>query len=99
MGNCGRLVSVPASPRPRYRAFRLSPPSAGRVLAAALPGMASGQVVDAARLSNASSAFIDMNLIPGQPCVASIYQLDPLVRRAGSLQLTADGRAAQGAHA
>ncbi len=73
--------------------------SSQAVLAAALPGMASGQVVDAARLSNASSAFIDMNLISGQPCVASIYQLDPLVRRAGSLQLTADGRAAQGAHA
>ncbi len=73
--------------------------SSQSVLAAALPGVASGDVVDAARLSNAGAAFIDMNLISGQPCVASIYQLDPLVRRAGSLQLTADGRAAQGAHA
>ena len=73
--------------------------SSQAVLAAALPGVASGEVVDAARLTNASSAFIDMNLIPGQPCVASIYQLDSLVRRASSLQLTADGRAAQGAHA
>jgi NADH-quinone oxidoreductase subunit G len=31
----------------------------------------------------------------GTPCVASIYQLDGLVRRAPSLQLTADARAAQ----
>ena len=66
---------------------------------ALLPGVASGELVEAARLSNAGSAFIDMNLIPAQPCVASIYQLDSLVRRASSLQLTADGRAAQGAHA
>ena len=73
--------------------------SSQAVLATALPGSASGDVVDAARLTNASSAFIDMNLIRGQPCVASIYQLDSLVRRASSLQLTADGRAAQGAHA
>ena len=73
--------------------------SSQAVLSAALPGVASGEVVDAARLTNASSAFIDMNLIPGQPCAASIYQLDSLVRRASSLQLTADGRAAQGAHA
>jgi NADH-quinone oxidoreductase subunit G len=32
-----------------------------------------------------------------EPCVAAIYQLDGLVRRSSSLQLTADGRAAQGA--
>ena len=61
--------------------------------------MPGGEVVDTSRLSNASSAFIDMNVVAGQPCVASIYQLDSLVRRASSLQLTADGRAAQGAHA
>ena len=73
--------------------------SSQAVLASALPGVAAGQVVDAARLSNASSAFIDMNLMSRQPCVASIYQLDSLVRRASSLQLTADARAAQGAHA
>jgi NADH-quinone oxidoreductase subunit G len=28
-----------------------------------------------------------------EPCVAGIYQLDSIVRRASSLQLTADGRA------
>jgi NADH-quinone oxidoreductase subunit G len=39
------------------------------------------------------------------PCVASIYQLDSLVRRATSLQLTADARnaaassVAEGVHA
>ena len=69
------------------------------VLAVALPGATPGQVVDATRLSNASNAFIDVNPAQGQPCVAPIYQLDSLVRRASSLQLTADGRAAQGAHA
>jgi NADH-quinone oxidoreductase subunit G len=31
------------------------------------------------------------------PCVASIYQLDGLVRRASSLQLTADARQAPAA--
>ena len=30
----------------------------------------------------------------GEPCVAAIYQLDSIVRRSTSLQLTADGRAA-----
>ena len=73
--------------------------SSQAVLSAALPGVAGGEVVDAARLSNASSAFIDTSPAQGQPCVAPIYQLDSLVRRASSLQLTADGRAAQGAHA
>jgi NADH-quinone oxidoreductase subunit G len=73
--------------------------SSQAVLTAALPGVAAGQLVDASRLSNAGSAFIDMSVIPGQPCVASIYQLDSLVRRASSLQLTADARAAEGAHA
>ncbi|MCU0925022.1 MAG: molybdopterin-dependent oxidoreductase, partial [Hydrogenophaga sp.] len=71
--------------------------SSQAVLAAALPGVTAGQVVDASRLSNAGSAFIDMNVIPGQPCVASIYQLDSLVRRASSLQLTADARSTEGA--
>ena len=33
--------------------------------------------------------------VVGEPAVASIYQLDGLVRRAPSLQLTADGRLAQ----
>ncbi|MBU4519874.1 MAG: NADH-quinone oxidoreductase subunit NuoG [Gammaproteobacteria bacterium] len=73
--------------------------SSQAVLAAALPGVTAGSVVDASRLSNTGEAFIDMNPAVGQPCVASIYQLDSLVRRASSLQLTADARAAEGAHA
>jgi NADH-quinone oxidoreductase subunit G len=73
--------------------------SSQAVLAAALPGLTAGSVVEASRLSNAGAAFIDMNPAASQPCVASIYQLDSLVRRASSLQLTADARAAEGANA
>ena len=65
------------------------------VLAAALPGVASGQLVKPNQLSNAqaiqpisvSGSFTD-------PCTASLYQLDGLVRRSPSLQMTADARAA-----
>ncbi len=69
------------------------------VLSAALPGVADGQMVDLARLDNSSNAAIDTSPATSEPCVAAIYQLDSLVRRASSLQLTADGRAAQGANA
>ena len=58
-----------------------------------------GQTVDVARLDNSSNAAIDTSPATSEPCVAAIYQLDSLVRRASSLQLTADGRAAQGANA
>ncbi len=57
-----------------------------------VPGMHA--VVD--RLSNASDAAIQLtNPHPAIPSVASIYQLDSLVRRATSLQLTADARFAE----
>lgn len=46
------------------------------------------------RLSNATQAAIDTTLIEHQPVVANIYQLDGIVRRAPSLQLTADARGA-----
>jgi NADH-quinone oxidoreductase subunit G len=74
------------------------------VLAGALPGVASGQTVDAARLSNAPQglgpAAVDQSPVAQPPCVASIYQLDGLVRRAPSLQRTRDARTAgQGATA
>ena len=52
------------------------------------------EFVPAARLGNATSASIDLNPAASAPVVASIYQLDSLVRRATSLQLTADGRGA-----
>jgi NADH-quinone oxidoreductase subunit G len=46
-------------------------------------------------LSNACSSEVRMAGAVDTPCVASIYQLDSLVRRAPSLQLTADARNAQ----
>ncbi len=67
--------------------------SSQAVLASALPGVASGAVVDASRLNNSSAASIDTAPASNEPCVASIYQLDGLVRRAPALQLTADARA------
>lgn len=69
--------------------------SSQAVLAAALPGVTAGNLVDAARLSNAGSATVDTTPAKVAPCVASIYQLDGLVRRSTALQLTADARAAQ----
>jgi NADH-quinone oxidoreductase subunit G len=45
-----------------------------------------------ALLSNACSASVDVTPVAGQPASASIYQLDSLVRRAPSLQLTADAK-------
>jgi NADH-quinone oxidoreductase subunit G len=45
-----------------------------------------------ALLSNACSASVDMSPATGQPAAAAIYQLDSLVRRAPSLQLTADAK-------
>ena len=67
--------------------------SSQAVLAAALPGVRVGEVVDSACLSNAVSVNIDTQRATLEPCVAPIYQLDGLVRRASSLQLTADARA------
>jgi NADH-quinone oxidoreductase subunit G len=42
--------------------------------------------------SNATRAAINLTATAGTPAVASIYQLDGIVRRAPSLQLTADAR-------
>jgi NADH-quinone oxidoreductase subunit G len=49
--------------------------------------------VPADRLDNSTTAAIQLAAGQGVPAVASIYQLDGLVRRATSLQLTADARA------
>ena len=57
------------------------------------------EFVPASRLGNASFAAIDLSPATTEPVVASIYQLDGLVRRATSLQLTSDARAAIEAHA
>ena len=48
--------------------------------------------VAADRLSNQTSAAVDLSPATADPVVASIYQLDSIVRRATSLQLTADAR-------
>ena len=52
------------------------------------------------KLGNGTEAGIDLSAVAAQaPAVASIYQLDGLVRRATSLQLTADARQAAGLQA
>jgi NADH-quinone oxidoreductase subunit G len=70
-----------------------------------LPGFAQDTIEDvrasalpvdlAARLSNRTSAAVTLDVVVAAPCVATIYQLDGIVRRAPSLQLTADGRQGQ----
>ncbi|MDI1341459.1 NADH-quinone oxidoreductase subunit NuoG [Polaromonas sp.] len=60
-----------------------------------IPG-ADGAMVPAQRLGNATQAAVKLAAAGAAPVVASIYQLDSLVRRATSLQLTADAR--QAAH-
>jgi NADH-quinone oxidoreductase subunit G len=51
--------------------------------------------VQGGKLGNATSAAADLSIAAGKPCTAAIYQLDSIVRRATSLQLTADARAAR----
>ncbi len=63
------------------------------VRSAALPQDVAG------KLSNATSAAVRLDTPAKEPCVATIYQLDGLVRRAPSLQLTADARARAKMHA
>jgi len=48
--------------------------------------------VPAGSLDNSTTSAIQLSAGQGAPVVASIYQLDSLVRRATSLQLTADAR-------
>jgi NADH-quinone oxidoreductase subunit G len=50
-------------------------------------------------LSNATSAAMDLSPAAGRPVSAAIYQLDGIVRRAPSLQSTADARAGVSAQA
>ncbi len=69
--------------------------SASEVLGKAGLGVPEGSdMVPAARLGNQGSAAIDAGATQTEPVVASIYQLDSIVRRAPSLQLTADARQA-----
>jgi NADH-quinone oxidoreductase subunit G len=48
-------------------------------------------------LNNATSATIDLSAQASKPVTAAIYQLDSIVRRAPSLQLTADAQATRAA--
>ncbi len=59
---------------------------------AAIFGGAAPEFVAQARLNNACSAPFEGVFNGAEPCVARIYQLDSLVRRASSLQMTADAR-------
>jgi NADH-quinone oxidoreductase subunit G len=72
--------------------------STGDVLAQAIgaPPAEGARFIPAAELSNAA-VFRSEGALAGEPVTASIYQLDPMVRRAPSLQLTADARAGHGA--
>ncbi len=65
--------------------------SAQDVLVKALGDQATGAThVAPVRLSNASNAAIDLTETTREPAVATIYSLDGTVRRASSLQKTAD---------
>ncbi len=60
---------------------------------AAIPGLAPDRLqVAGGVLNNATTAAIDLTPATVAPAVASIYALDGTVRRAASLQLTADAR-------
>jgi NADH-quinone oxidoreductase subunit G len=50
--------------------------------------------VQGGALGNATSAAIDLSPSAGRPAAAAIYQLDSILRRAPSLQLTADAKRA-----
>ncbi|APW38738.1 NADH-quinone oxidoreductase subunit G [Rhodoferax koreense] len=64
------------------------------VLARGTPALAGVAQLPADVLSNASDAAFTATAPAGVPAVASIYQLDGIVRRATSLQMTADARQA-----
>jgi NADH-quinone oxidoreductase subunit G len=70
--------------------------SAQEVLTAARGAQdAQASHVQGDKLGNATSASIDLSAAAGQPASAAIYELDGIVRRAPSLQLTADARASK----
>ena len=91
--------------RPAWKVLRVlgdmlgvvQPPyeSSQEVLGQALGG--AGAQVDRSRLSNLTGAGVRARLEPVDIKPVGIYQLDGIVRRAASLQMTADGR--QGADA
>ncbi|MDD2917743.1 NADH-quinone oxidoreductase subunit NuoG [Rhodoferax sp.] len=62
-----------------------------------IPGLTVGETAQVSpdRLSNRTTAAINLASHAGAPVVAGIYQLDGIVRRAPALQQTADARAAE----
>ncbi|CAA9410630.1 MAG: NADH-ubiquinone oxidoreductase chain G [uncultured Ramlibacter sp.] len=69
--------------------------SAAEVLVAARGEQDATQpMVQGDKLSNRTAVRADLSVQAGKPVTAAIYQLDGIVRRAESLQLTADGQAA-----
>jgi NADH-quinone oxidoreductase subunit G len=56
---------------------------------------AQAAIVQGGALGNTTSAAIDLSPSAGHPAAAAIYQLDSIVRRAPSLQLTADAKRAR----
>jgi NADH-quinone oxidoreductase subunit G len=99
------VVKTAGETRPAWKVMRvvanlLGLPGFGfesvqEVLAAARGAQdAQASHVQGGKLSNATSASIDGSAASGTPVTAAIYQLDSIVRRAPSLQLTADGRLA-----
>ena len=60
------------------------------VLAKVIP--ASAEMVAADKLSNATQAVVRCDVVATEPVSAAIYQLDSIVRRAPSLQLTVDAK-------
>jgi NADH-quinone oxidoreductase subunit G len=95
------VVKPLAETRPAWKVLRvlgnmLSLPgfdfeTAQDVAAAALQGQAG--TLSADKLSNKTTAAINLSAAASEPAVASIYQLDALTRRAPSLQATADAKA------
>lgn len=53
-----------------------------------------GEQVSVPELSNTTTSSVDTSRAEGEPVVAAIYSLDGTVRRASSLQLTADAKQA-----
>jgi len=66
--------------------------SSQSVLTRALAGLSEDGFVNAGLLRNRTAAAPHADETVGQPAVAAIYQLDSIVRRATSLQLTTDAR-------
>lgn len=64
---------------------------------AAVPGLPSldKSLVSSDLLSNVTGEAIDLSVSNVEPCVATIYALDSLVRRSPALQLTVDAQAAK----